>query len=211
MHLRHGWTIYGPVQLENNTSEITANRILIQTVENYREVLTPPSLLRMFDLDFHDHNVESYPGEKGASQEDPEQDGQLPESKVTLPSDDNIDVVIPCVPEQTNSNACVEEQCFAHELSIIEIEETMREDDIYFEKMCKCLTLSIVYAANVGGMPTLTGTGPNLVPKGQVDTIFGTENGINFTSWFLFAFPNTLFSLILSWIWLKSAFFVRVI
>ncbi|WAR01094.1 S13A2-like protein [Mya arenaria] len=62
-----------------------------------------------------------------------------------------------------------------------------------FTRLCKCLTLSIAYAANCGGIGSLTGTGPNLVMKGQLDIVleeYGiTQSTITFASWMGFGVP----------------------
>jgi sodium-dependent dicarboxylate transporter 2/3/5 len=75
----------------------------------------------------------------------------------------------------------------------------MDAEDAWFQKVGKGMRLSIAYAANIGGTATLTGTGPNLVLKGQIDLIYGPDTGINFTSWFVFGFPNMIVSLIVAW------------
>ncbi|ESN92179.1 hypothetical protein HELRODRAFT_89773 [Helobdella robusta] len=96
--------------------------------------------------------------------------------------------------------------------------ESMSEDrpdappkDRQFKNFGRALKLSIAYAANIGGTATLTGTGPNIVLKGQTDSLVcfpdcSGNAGINFSSWFVLALPNMFLALVLAWLWLLLLF-----
>ncbi|XP_033727672.1 solute carrier family 13 member 2-like isoform X1 [Pecten maximus] len=78
------------------------------------------------------------------------------------------------------------------------------------KRISKGLALSVAYAANVGGIATLTGTPPNLVLHGQADKryqAFGAaDSGITYANWMGFAFPLSLVMLFLTWFWLQIVF-----
>ncbi|XP_021378261.1 solute carrier family 13 member 5-like isoform X3 [Mizuhopecten yessoensis] len=75
------------------------------------------------------------------------------------------------------------------------------------KNLCKAMLLSICYAANCGGVATLTGTGANLVMKGQADLMSDGESGITFATWFVFAFPVAVINVLLAWLCLQVVYF----
>ena len=72
VRLKHGWTVSGPLYVitESATNKVTVNRIAVREAENVKEIVTPTSLLKMFELDFSEHASNNLPEELGHSQED---------------------------------------------------------------------------------------------------------------------------------------------
>ncbi|KAK6190655.1 hypothetical protein SNE40_002472 [Patella caerulea] len=80
------------------------------------------------------------------------------------------------------------------------------DDDIQHKKICKAISLCICYAANSGGIASLTGTGPNLVVRDQAETVFAQYNEqspISFTSWMSFGFALSFILMMTCWGWLQ--------
>ena len=72
LKLNHGWTVSGPLQVttETSTNKVTVNRIVVREMESIKQIVTPNSKLKMFELDFNQHTSKNLPEDLGLSQED---------------------------------------------------------------------------------------------------------------------------------------------
>ena len=100
------------------------------------------------------------------------------------------------------------------------------QNDKSLKKLSKGLMLGVAYAANIGGTATLTGTGPNLVLKGDVAKYVwmyfyclplfhacchvrcfpDSPNLVNFGNWFVYGVPQMLLILLFAWVYLSLVF-----
>ncbi|XP_048754118.2 Na(+)/citrate cotransporter-like [Ostrea edulis] len=78
-----------------------------------------------------------------------------------------------------------------------------------FIRLTKTFALCTAYAANIGGMATLTGTPPNIILKTIADEVYEKtdgDSGITFANWLIIGFPLSLICLIITWLWLQVFF-----
>ncbi|EDV21875.1 uncharacterized protein TRIADDRAFT_12696, partial [Trichoplax adhaerens] len=75
-----------------------------------------------------------------------------------------------------------------------------------FDKVVKGLILCVPYAANIGGIATLTGTPPNLVLSGIASDMYPKAPQIDFARWFVYGCPTMIIVLFVAWLWLVFFF-----
>ncbi|XP_056017083.1 Na(+)/citrate cotransporter-like isoform X2 [Ostrea edulis] len=87
--------------------------------------------------------------------------------------------------------------------------ENVEADSPEYLRMCKALSLGIAYAANCGGVASLTGTNPNVIMKGVADKVFQERNApspVTFATWIQFCLPISAIVVVFIWIWLQFVF-----
>ncbi|XP_002733305.1 Na(+)/citrate cotransporter-like [Saccoglossus kowalevskii] len=130
----------------------------------------------------------------------PENDGLQEKEKITTFEEIEL--------EESLSNAQTK-QGGVDQANNIEIGDLKDNDAMTKEEknFAKGITLCIAYSANIGGTGTLTGTPPNLVLSGQLESLYGPEAVIDFGSWFIYAFPVMIVCLLIAWLWLQFLYF----
>ncbi|KAJ8982247.1 hypothetical protein NQ317_013549 [Molorchus minor] len=73
-------------------------------------------------------------------------------------------------------------------------------------KTTMCYYISTAYAASIGGMGCIVGSGTNLTFKGLYETIFPDSPGVEFTKWMILNVPLMLIIMYASVIWLQFWF-----
>ncbi|KAM4874373.1 solute carrier family 13 member 4 isoform 3-T3 [Thomomys bottae] len=74
------------------------------------------------------------------------------------------------------------------------------------QMICKCLSLSISYAATIGGLTTIIGTSTSLIFLEHFNNQYPAAEVVNFGTWFLFSFPISFIMLVVSWFWMHWLF-----
>ncbi|OCT58145.1 hypothetical protein XELAEV_18002473mg [Xenopus laevis] len=72
--------------------------------------------------------------------------------------------------------------------------------------ICKCLSLSVSYAATIGGLTTIIGTSTSLIFLEHFKNRYPDAEVVNFGTWFVFSVPITIIFLLMTWVWMHWLF-----
>ncbi|XP_060587393.1 solute carrier family 13 member 2-like [Ruditapes philippinarum] len=139
-----------------------------------------------------------YTADNPAFKDDDSENG-VPKDKIDVSSNGDV------MPEsESNKNS--------YKVSDKDIEAELPEEmDDEMKRYAKAFALCVAYGANIGGIATLTGTPPNLVLKENADELYSEagykgESEISFAKWMGFAFPLSLLTAVIGWLWLILCF-----
>ncbi|XP_053575665.1 solute carrier family 13 member 4 [Bombina bombina] len=74
------------------------------------------------------------------------------------------------------------------------------------QMISKCLSLSVSYAATIGGLATIIGTSTSLIFLEHFSNRYPEAKVVNFGTWFVFSLPITIIMLLLTWVWMHWLF-----
>ncbi|XP_031753973.1 solute carrier family 13 member 4 [Xenopus tropicalis] len=72
--------------------------------------------------------------------------------------------------------------------------------------ICKCLSLSVSYAATIGGLTTIIGTSTSLIFLEHFKNRYPDADVVHFGTWFVFSVPITVIFLLMTWVWMHWLF-----
>jgi sodium-dependent dicarboxylate transporter 2/3/5 len=101
------------------------------------------------------------------------------------------------------SNTATAMMLFSAVMGIIERLRSSFNDEEQHRKAASTLMISLAYACSIGGMATLVGTPTNMIFYRAFTEQYGNNSSINFSSWFLFAFPASLILLYCAWLFIR--------
>nr|KAI8753365.1 solute carrier family 13 member 5-like [Biomphalaria glabrata] len=94
-----------------------------------------------------------------------------------------------------------------HEYERLEKKEHKEEAEL--SRLSKALSLSVAYAANIGGTASLTGTGPNLIFFAAAQKLFeevGLDCPVTFSTWLIYGMPLSLIVVLAMYLWMVIVF-----
>ncbi|XP_059143658.1 Na(+)/citrate cotransporter-like [Physella acuta] len=81
--------------------------------------------------------------------------------------------------------------------------------DAEFLRLSKALSLTAAYASSIGGIGSLTGTGPNLVLFAAAQKAYGDVNlksPVTFSTWLIYCLPMSFLMILTLWAWMVLVF-----